>query len=56
MHGLEPLEAYYKKAVFALKNYRAKDFAFGLYKSVNIYEMADEEQYEKFIAASDVLE
>jgi hypothetical protein len=55
MHGLESLEAYYKKAVFALKNNRAKDFAFGVYKTLNIYEMADEEQFEKFVAASEVL-
>lgn len=55
-YGLESLEDYYKKAVFALRDERAKVFAFGIYNHINLFEMESDEQCEKFAAASVILE
>jgi phosphate uptake regulator len=44
LHGLEPLEEFYKNALFAIKDPRAKEFAFGLYKHINQFEMETEEE------------
>ena len=56
LYGLSTLEDYYKKAVFALKNEISKDFAFTVYGHKNIFGVEDQEQFEKFIKASIILE
>jgi hypothetical protein len=56
MYGLETLEEYYKKAVFALKNERGHEFAFRVYEHINIFEMEDDDQFEKFLLASEIIE
>jgi hypothetical protein len=56
LYGLETLDDYYRKAVFAIREDRSKEFAFKKYRNLNLFEMATEEQCEKFILASEIIE
>jgi hypothetical protein len=42
LYGLEPLEEYYQKALFVLRNDRSKEFAFRPYEHLIIYFMEEE--------------
>jgi len=56
LYGLESLEDYYKKVVFTLKNDIAQEFAFRVYEHINTFELEDDEQFEKFVLASEEIE
>ena len=56
VYGLEPLAEYYQKAVFAIRSEKAKEFAFGIYRTINAFEMGSEAECKQFLEASLSLE
>jgi hypothetical protein len=56
LYGLSSMNEFYKKAVFSIKHNKGKDFALMTYGHLSTFELEDNEQYERFVKGSFMLE